>query len=371
MPDHGPLPEVGPASLDSPANGLIVGVNRFGVTLFIDPDTGATVHEGPRFSVERFVGGVPVGGLSDWSPDGHWIGGTLPTEDETLPERPAFTCGDYHLASSDGSTLSSIRLEGDGRIVSTAWSPDARWLALTAWSDEFVRAIDVLRVEDDGSVSESRRVATIEAGRSIERLAWGPDGTLAWLSSDTDGEHQSIGLLEPGSSRPHAIDLEPGLRLRRPRWSNDGRVLVAVGMSGDDQAGRIFVVDPGHESVEALDLTVHPLNDKYSWDYDLPTSSDGRVYFPGHGEHVSVHDVYSVNLDGSDLRNLTAGPGDDGVDHARPFGLILSPDETRLAFQDEDGELLTVDLEGGSVHALLPQGTQTRWTESWQPIPQQ
>ena len=103
----------------------------------------------------------------------------------------------------------------------------------------------------------------------------------------------------------------------------------------------------------------------------MPTSSDGRVYFPGYGDLVSEQDIYSANLDGSDLRNLTAGPTDDGVDHGTTQTVVLSPDESRLAFQSGDGALLTVGVDGGVVHAVLPRGTQTRWIESWQPIPQQ
>jgi Tol biopolymer transport system component len=349
-------------------NGPIVAVTNRGVTKFIDPETGETVHEGPRFDVERFVGGVPVSGLHRWSPDGRWIGGTL---DQVPPGRPSLVCGDYHLVSSDGRTLSTIFVQGEHGWGSAAWSPDGRWLAIASESDDDRETrIDVSRVEDDGALSQGRRVVTLDIGSGIESLAWGFDGTLAWQSSDSDGERHAIGLLRPGSSEPGVIELGP-VRLINPRWSSDGSVLAAVGVEGDDIVGRIYVVRPGDGTIRALDLPVHPISGKYAWDAEVPISSDGRIYFPAYGDPVAVHDVYSVNVDGTDLQNLTAEPADDGVDHPRPFNVMLSPDGTQIAFQSEVGVLLTVATGGGRVHAPLSQGPaqEVRWIPSWQPVP--
>ena len=227
------------------------------------------VHEGPRFSVERFVDGVPVAG----SPVGRRTatGSAARSRRWTRPCRNArtFACGDYHLVSCGrfDPELDPVRRR-------RRWCSRRRGLPTrvgsrpASWSDDVVRCHRRLRVDDDGRVSETRRVATAVRGWTHGTAGMGTrrhasPGCPATRTAST----RSIGLLRPGSSEPRAIDLESGLQLINPRWSNDGRVLVAVGKSGPGRGSGIYVVDPVSLTVEAIDLKVRPLADKYAWEF--------------------------------------------------------------------------------------------------------
>lgn len=117
------------------------------------------------------------------SPDGRWIASVHERHrDEGMP------VNELVVIAADGSVMSTLA-SGRDFYAFPRWSPDGARIAFIAW--DFPRMpwdgteLLVVDVASDGSPGPSREVAGGERD-SIFQPAWGPDGSLTFVSDRTD-----------------------------------------------------------------------------------------------------------------------------------------------------------------------------------------
>jgi Tol biopolymer transport system component len=270
-----------------------------GTILFAEYDGEQTISTidadgtNKRELVSRPVPTADRAGFS-WSPDGQWVAYVDPESGS----RDAPTV--ISLVSADGSDTEMIDMEPvEGVMRLTAglsWADDGNSLALVHTDPESGRnQIGILhRTTGD--------FQNIQAGEGQERStdghpAWAPDEwKLAYSRNDGDGRY-SIHILHAGmdSGIPVVEDLA---RAIQPEWSPDGTQLAWTGPSEDGERGNIHVVDVDTGQYE--NITQHGNRSDY-----MPTwsSRDQIAFMSDHGD--MHYDVFIVNPDGTELRNLT------------------------------------------------------------------
>ena len=206
-----------------------------------------------------------------WSPDGRKI---------------AFDRNDdgpnaIWIVNADGGK--ARRLTPGIQSVGPEWSPDGRTIAFTD------RNGGVYTMAPDGS--RRRRVAR----NTPERVAWSPNGEIAFVSDDDD-----VVVMNADGSGRRLIELPTGSTLGI-FWSPDGRKMALEHGDGDWE---IFVMDADGGNLRNLTANSR-VHDLYpSW------SPDGKAiaftsFRDGNAE------IYVMNSDGSGQRRLTQHPAED------------------------------------------------------------
>jgi Tol biopolymer transport system component len=144
---------------------------------------------------------------------------------------------------------------------------------------------------------------------------WSPDGAKIAFVRVRGNQTANIYVMNPDGSGQRR--LTPNLR-RRPwvelAWSPDWKKIAFVASASYQGAGDIFVMNADGSDLRNVTNTVRT-------SFDFAWSPDGRTLaFTGHGG-----DIYTVHADGTGLHKLTNGPGWD-VDGR------WSPDGRRIAF---------------------------------------
>ena len=148
---------------------------------------------------------------------------------------------------------------------------------------------------------------------------WSPDGTKIAFSSDRDGNRDIYVMNSDGSNQTNLTG--NSANDDAPAWSPDG---TKIAFSNDCSGhGEIYVMNADGSNQMELTSSAHAANYP-AW------SPDGSKIAFGRATHSWLwRDIYLVNADGTDLRNLTP----DRVGSERPIkGLTWSPDGTKIAF---------------------------------------
>ena len=268
-----------------------------------DPDVGAISPDG---SGARIV--EPDGSGPKVSPDGTKL---------------AFSAADanIHISDIDGSIRQTVVNTSGLLEFWPTWSPDGRSLA-------FIRHVLI-----DGRYHSAIYAVDIKSGKewrvthaptpAEHTPSWSPDGK--WIAFVRYDE------MEPGAI-PHLHIVRPdGSRIRRlthgnmgawrPMWSPDGKRIAFSADRGTkvaDLTSReddIYVI--GVNGGEPTQVTQGAAYDKYPcWSPDGQRIAFSRgpaapmFYNPQvmYGETASPTDLFSVKLDGSDLRQITNTP---------------------------------------------------------------
>ena len=193
------------------------------------------------------------------------------------------------LANSDGSQLTQLTTT-PRRDVSPAWSPDGTRIV---FASDRTGNMEVFVMNADGS--EQTRLTT-HADNGSFAPAWSPDGKRIAFISNRDDAVGIFVMNADGSNQTRLTDnkalsdLEPDLTLR---WSPDGQRIVFVSTSS---GAKIYSINVDGSDLKPL-VKESPAS--------APTfSPDGkRIAFAATRD--GNPDIYVMNADGSAITRLT------------------------------------------------------------------
>jgi TolB protein len=245
------------------------------------------------------------------------------------------------VADYDGASPTPLTRNGSINLT-PVWSPDARSLAYTSYKQGYP---DLYRAFP----FERRPEQTLAAFVGINTApAFSPDGKSIAMTLSKDGNPEVYVLtLATGTMRRltrHAgIDTEP-------TWAPTGRQLAFI----SDRTGspHLYVMDA--EGTSVRQLTSGGFHTQPRWS----PKGDAIAYTARQG----IHDIWLINVDGSNPRRLTGGAGDNQ-------GATWAPSGRHLAFQsNRNGRWqIMAMLIDGSAQATITTGAAEATSPSWSP----
>ena len=226
--------------------------------------------------------------------------------------------------------------------LSPMWSPDTRSLAFTSYMRGYPYLYRMFPFEN-------RPVQVVAGFLGINSSpAFSPDGRFLAMTLSRDGNPEVYVLnLATGAFRRltsySGIDTEP-------TWSPTGREIAFV----SERAGgaHVFVMDA--EGANVRRLTQAGFNTQPRWS----PKGDTIVFTSRQGNF----DLWAVSPDGSNLRRLTAGPGNNE-------GASWAPNGRHLVFQSSrsGGYQLFTMLADGSEQQAIPRTPGESTSAAWSP----
>jgi Tol biopolymer transport system component len=238
---------------------------------------------------------------------------------------------DLWLMRPDGSRQASL-VSGEGLQVMPAWSPGGGSLAYTGGAAEDLESAqtDICRISlEDGRITNL--TGTEDSWESMP--SWSPDGRhLAYASGSNEGTTISI-MGADGSDRHSLLDIEGSYTW--PTWSPDGRRIAFAGSLDPRSPEQIWVVGADGGDPQALTAPEGYGTSQPSWspNGELIAYVSGQNGDPSSDDERDWNeDVYVMNADGSDPRQVTSQPGND---HWPP---AWSPDSSELLYSADSLE---------------------------------
>ena len=284
----------------------------------------------PKGSI--YANTVNRGSLS-WSPDGRFLAFTG-TQDDSPPSiwMVSTESGEAHRAS----TLP----RGYYSDSSPAFSPDGRALAFIRARDTYSRGVLFQDMNADGTTRGREREVT-GYDRTIEELAWQPDGRGLILSIRQGGESAELFRMSLGGElKPLLID--SGI-LRWPSLSRYGRLLAYEKRRLDTNIYRIDGPGPDGGPQPYDQCHASEVIDSTALDREPMLSPDGRQ-LAFNSDRWGYYEIHLANADGSNQVALTQmGPTAMGSPRWSPDGRTVVFDR----YENGHSSIYTINAGGG------------------------
>jgi Tol biopolymer transport system component len=317
-PSRSTPPAASPAPAGSAAGSRIAFTRGPGSgNVFTEADVELWTMNGDG-SDKRLLARIAHHGGGAWSPDG--------TKIVFARQQDAEHHGLY-VVNADGSGLQRLTRGADG---GAAWSPDGHAIAFVrgTWNTEptyIDESTEIWVMNADGS---GQRRLTFNGVQDFGP-AWSPDGTkIAW-ESEVSSDNTDIFIMNPDGSGKQNLTRSPSSE-GHFAWSPDGS---KIGFRSED--GLVVMDADGRDRRRLVDIS----GLFFSW------SPDGRkIAFLGRAFGPFAADLYVVNADGSELRNLKSRPQFDEAP-------VWSPDGEAIAFV-RSWDIYAVNVDGSNVRNL-------------------
>jgi eukaryotic-like serine/threonine-protein kinase len=285
------------------------------------------------------------------SPDGRSLAYLAPDSDGT---------GDTLVVSGlDGSATRTLARSFTGGDLNgrAAWSPDGRWLAYNRWE---LFAPFNLFVSDVNSGKERQVTQFTKSQEGVETQTWLPDNRHLIVSFTQSTFFQSdLGLLDIQDGSISRLTLNVARGFGSLSVSADGSRLIATANQTQREVWKVPLgPDPeanGRAAVRVLDSSQDPM-----WTF---VSRDGRTLLFNNAT-TGTRNLWTVPLDHSaPPRQITTIAGDN-VMHSS-----LSPDGSRAAFVSRAtgySEVWTQNVDGSDLRQLTNDQAAVAWPV-WSP----
>lgn len=291
--------------------GLIIYAKDGGLWV-LEPATAA-LRQLATIPPRTYIGAPAV------SPDGQRIVYSLYDVKRATEKKDNGT--DLYIMTIDGQNQ-QLLLEHDiigAWFSEPEWAPDGKTLLFTRRDTKGKESIERLTLQ--GAKRE-----TLLAEATSPALT--PDGKqLAYLVTDPQSYTQDLWIANADGSNPKRLLGDPDFEaLVNPRISPDGQRIAFVGVGGPDQ-------QPPRKAA-SIDSPAQPRLDSLLGRWLMPPTAQA---------HGIPYNIWTVKLDGTDLRRLTLD-----LEVELP-SLAWSPDNTWLAFTSDKG-LNAVAADGSALH---------------------
>jgi TolB protein len=300
----------GHASSQPVRNGLIA-FDRVG-GIFVMTPNGRNVRQ-----LTRPPHGV-VDQVPRWSPDGQRVLFERHAH-EDMPDESVH----LYVINKDGTGLTNLTTDCSFPCLGTGegdWSPDGKQIvmerALGPIPDDGPPAVFGLFImRADGSDVRQITQLTPNSGSEDHKVSWSPDGKrIAFMRSvnvGPDTNASAIYVFDVDGSDLHLVRKMPARRSGSgsPRWSPDGKTILFGTMcvyggacTAPPTGAQLFTMRPDGSHVRQI--THLPGNS-----YNGAWSPDGKkIAFARHARRSPTGDIWTMNANGTGLRQLTNAP---------------------------------------------------------------
>ncbi len=221
--------------------------------------------------------------------------------------------GIISVMGADGSNKRRIFSVAQGAAFAPAWSPDGQWIAFGVGGylqNRKTQSARLMVMRRDGSELRALTGDTLNAGFP----SWSPDGTQL-VYRVWGGTTWGLRVLNLHDASTRVLTTEYD---NLPFWSPDG-TLITFTRRHEQNNFDIFTIRPDGTGLRRL--TTSPANDAHGvW------SADGKQLLWNSGmygfkDEAALYDntfqpygaIFVMNADGSDVRQLTDSPWEDGM----------------------------------------------------------
>ena len=257
---------------------------------------------------------------------------------------------DIYTMDAKGTAQSEVTITPNDDEYEPAWAPDHAHVVFTRNTPSFGSMTGGLWRTDEYGYGPQLTTFWADRGAS-----WGKNGKITFFSFRDTGVSSSNEIYT-------IQDVGTGLtRLtnnaaddRNPAWSPDA-TRIAFASNRGDRMGHVHLYVMNPDGTGAKQLTFGPSEDQPAW------SPDGSriAYFGTTGRNPAV---FVMNADGSNIKKLVVGTAQvrGGGGHTYFVGQpTWSPDGQKIGFTtDVSGhhEIFTVNLDGSDLHDSSPGG---------------
>ena len=288
-------------------------------------------HEVPiRATIGIFVSRLAQGGWTPvWSPDGQHIAFTSKRDGNR----------DIYVMDADGENLRNLTQNTDAVVGAPVWSPDGQHIAFSSNRDGNFDHYnyDIYVIDADG---ENLRNLIQNTDYDVGSPVWSPDSQHIAFQYDYD-----IYVMDADGENLRNLTQNPDDDLS-PVWSPDGQYIAFT--SGrfdhfdhfDHYNYDIYVMDADGENPR--NLTQNPGTD------ETPVWSPDGQHIAFQSYRYGNPDIYVMDADGENLRNLTQNPDDD-------LSPVWSPDGQHIAFTSlryGNWDIYVMDADGKNLRNL-------------------
>lgn len=251
-----------------------------------------------------------------WSPDGTKIVFTSSRDGNE----------EIYVMNADGTNPQNLsnNASGDRR---PSFSPDGTKIV---FSTSRGGGDEIYVMNADGSNQQN---ISNSASFDIEP-SWSPDGTKIAFSTNRTSSAWDIYIMEADGSNSQNLTSSSVVD-RQPAWMPDISKVVFV--SDRDGSGDVYVMNADGNNQTRLSM----MSSALSW-FPVLAPDGTKVLFEENG------DIYSIDLNGANLTNLTSASGSDRE-------AAWSPDATKIAFasnRDGNSEIYVVNADGTNLIRL-------------------